>query len=119
VQEQIGGFGDHFPEGVTSAPERMLLIHPLALLFVLLQESQSVNANDNNTKKAINYLPSKSHAPEAFPLDFANVLKEVTVYHAVQKPVPIFLGHVRYEPSEALAVETDLLRKTGLNKIVG
>jgi hypothetical protein len=36
VKEQIGSLGVEIPEGVTSAPERMLLIDPFAFFLVLL-----------------------------------------------------------------------------------
>ena len=37
VEEQIGRFVVELPEGEARAPERVLLIHPLARLFVLLE----------------------------------------------------------------------------------
>ena len=36
VEEQIGSLVVELPEGVTRAPEGVLLVHPLALLLVLL-----------------------------------------------------------------------------------
>lgn len=37
MKEQIGGLRVKIPEGVPCAPERVLLVHPFAFLFVLLK----------------------------------------------------------------------------------
>jgi len=37
MKEQIGSLRVKIPEGVPCAPERVLLVHPLAFLFVLLK----------------------------------------------------------------------------------
>ena len=43
VEEKIRGFVDHVPESVSRAPERMLLVFPLALLLVLLKTKASAD----------------------------------------------------------------------------
>lgn len=43
VEEEIGSFRMKVPEGVSSAPERMLFVYPFALFFVLLKINNGVN----------------------------------------------------------------------------
>lgn len=50
---------------------------------------------------------------------FRSFREELTVDHAVEQPIPIFLGDVGNKPRVALAVESDFAGKTALNQEVG
>ena len=42
MEEQVGCFRVEVPESVSGAPERVLLVNPLALLFILLKRNESL-----------------------------------------------------------------------------
>jgi len=98
VEEQVGRLLGHAEKGVARAPERVLLVDPLALRDVLL--------------------PPSAETPERLEISLARVLEEAAVHHHVKQPVPVFPGHIRHEPGKALAVEVDRPCEAGLDEEV-
>lgn len=99
VEEEIGSLARDRPEGVSSAPEGMLLVHPLALLLVVL--------------------PAPTQLTQRSQLGIRAGREQGTVQHRVEKPVPVLARNVRDEPGEALAVEVDLTSNARLDKPIG
>jgi len=99
VLEEIGCLRVQVPEGVSSAPEGVGLVPPLALLLVLL--------------------PSVTKSSERIPLGLGSVLEELTVDTRVEDPIPVPLGNIRDEPRDLLSVEDDLGAGTGLDEPIG
>ena len=85
-------------EGVTSAPEGVGLVLPLALLLVLL--------------------PSLTKSSERVDLLLGSLGEQVTIGHRVQDPVPVLLGDIGNEPGDLLSVEDDLRAGTRLDEPV-
>jgi hypothetical protein len=97
--EEIGCLRVQVPEGVSSAPEGVSLVPPLALLLVLL--------------------PSVTKSSERMPLGLGSILKELTVNTRVEDPIPVPLGDIRDEPRDLLSVEDDLRAGSRLDEPIG
>ena len=99
VLEEIGCLRVQVPEGVSSAPEGVGLVPPLALLLVLL--------------------PSVSKGSKRIPLGLGSVFKELTVDTRVEDPIPVPLGDIGNEPRDLLSVEDDLRAGSRLDEPIG
>ena len=116
VEEQIRSFIEELPVGEASAPEGVLLVYPLALLFVLLHKIMNIHP-----KQVCNctYLPAHAKTTKTVLLLLSSLREEVSVHHRVQEPLPVLLGHIRNEPGVPLAMEANFLCKPTLDQEVG
>lgn len=64
------------------------------------------------------YLPSHPQLLQRSELLVAGFVKELSVNHRIQQPVPIFPRNVRNKPGIALAMEPDLLGQSALDQEV-
>jgi hypothetical protein len=67
-------------------------------------------------------LPPPTHDPETLLLllrHSLHLLEQVAVDHRVEEPLEVLRRDIRDEPCEALAVEVDRRRETGLDEPVG
>ena len=97
--EQVGRLGGQLPERVARAPEGVLLVHPLALFFVLL--------------------PALAECAQGLDFLVGGAIEEVAVRHGVEEPTPVLARDVGDEPGDALAVEVHFARDAGLDEPVG
>lgn len=65
------------------------------------------------------YLPSHSQFLQRPLLLVAHLVKELSINHRIQQPVPILFRDVRNEPGESLAMEPDFLSQPALDQEVG